>query len=211
MSGTGKSTLAKELKNALEEKYQCKIIAHPSKNNFYGNLSRKLIQWKNKVKIDFITQIIDLFIGLLAIKDFKNSLSLTKENPEFIYIWERSPLSTLVYNCSTPLIAQILVPKIVALAFPPETKWIMLVDINYKQLVQRLQNRNRDEQDLQANRAELITQTTRFIAYISLLMNKAFFKQFNSVNTSLLWDSPINNKINDILTFIKMKDTYLFF
>lgn len=211
VSGTGKSTISQELQKVLQEKRECHVIAHPSKTNFYGNFSRKLINLKYKVQNELIIKVIDLLIGLCAVEDFKNSIKLARQNPEVIYIWERSPLSTLVYNATNSVNAKILASKIVSLGFPPETYWILLSDIKYGELVKRLKERKRDNQDLTANRSLLIEQTARFVIYLRLLNEKPFFSKFNAVYNSLLWHSDVHSKVKDILTFIKLNDTYLFF
>lgn len=216
ISGVGKSTVSKKLKDSLEnefkdQKIQCEIIAHPSFNTLYGNLSRKLINLKNKVNTSWLANFLDIFIGFCAIKDFKHSLKLAKANPEKIYIWERSPLSSIVYNATSKLAANLIADGILNLEFPPETKWVLFTHIDFNLHLQRLKERKRDDSDLNPNRSKLISENKTFQELQQLLSTERVTLNHSFLSKEMNFYSSPDDKVKAIMHFIRSTDKYSFF
>lgn len=215
ISGVGKSTIAIKLKEALvSEGHEVTIIKHPNINNPYGRRTRTWIDLKHKTSNKVLIKFIDLMIAVLAMKDFKLSLQQVNDSPEQVFIWERSPLSSLVYNASSILSKRLILKALTKMTLPPETKWCYFNDVNFYDLVLRLKQRNRDAQDAIPNRNNLITQHLRFKFFLSILASNIIIDAKDSIYTGFRWQyslEGIENNLSDLMFFLKSNDTYNFF
>lgn len=207
--GTGKTTIAQKLKEYFEQSgYAVSIIAHPSKNTFFGKSARFLIKIKNKIKFKAkpFVWLLDLLLVHIVIEDFKISLDLVRQNPKIVWICDRWFLSTLAYNCDSEFVKNIAINKIKALSTLPQVYWILFTKVEFKALLQRLRLRNRDVIDKTKEKLELIQENT---AYCNRLKEAIALGLINleSLYIDSQWDKPVDIRVEGILEFLREIDT----